>query len=159
MFFLSVDLSNSRGCTPPPPPEQSRGMTSHTHMIHQLGLQSGCVVKQNTENKSQRKSWFSSTKQYCLLTPPLTSPPPLKQWSASPTTCGSVERSGSAVAVAAWVAAAAGAAGPCGASQSEPPSPPALWGCSEPPASHCPWLLLAAPLLSRGAHLPHSAGF
>lgn len=85
-------------------------------------------------------------------------PSPLKQWSASPTTCGSAERSGSAAAAAAWGAAAAGAAGPCGASQSGPPSPPALWECSEPPASRCPWPPSAAPPLSRGARLPHSAG-
>lgn len=81
----------------------------------------------------------------------------LKQWSASPTTCGSAERSGSAAAAAAWGAAAAGAAGPCGASRSGPPSPPALWGCSGPPASRCPWPPSAAPPLSRGARLPRSA--
>lgn len=86
-------------------------------------------------------------------------PAPWKQWSASPTTCGSAESSGSAAAAAAWGAAAAGAAGPCAASQSEPPSPPELWGCSGPPAWHCPWQPSGAPPPSRGVLLLHSAGW
>lgn len=85
-------------------------------------------------------------------------PSPLKQWSASPTTCGFAETPCSAVAAAAWGAAAAGAAGPCVASRSAPPSPPTLWGCSGRRASRCPWPPSATPPPSRGARPPRSAG-
>lgn len=85
-------------------------------------------------------------------------PPPVRQWSASPTTCDSAVSSGFVAAAAASGAAAADAAAPCGASQNEPPSPPAPWGCIEPPASRCPWPLSAAPPPSRDVLLRHSAG-
>lgn len=93
-----------------------------------------------------------------MLAPPLPPPHLWKQWSASPTTCGSAASSGSAAAAAAWGAAAAGAAGPCAASRSEPPSPPGLWGCSGPPTSRCPWPPSGVPPPSRGALLQRSGG-
>lgn len=78
-----------------------------------------------------------------------------EQWILSPTTYGFAV-SFAAVAAAEWATAAVAGAGLFSAFRSEPPSPPAPWECSAPPASRCPWLPSAAPPPSRGVLLPHS---
>lgn len=76
-------------------------------------------------------------------------------WILSPTTYGFAVWF-AAVAAAEWAIAAVAGAGLSSVFRSEPPSPPAPWECSVPPAWRCPWPPSAAPPPSRGVPLPRS---